>query len=101
MALTTTRPPGRYTALAPDDLAEELRALPGWRVESGHLVKTVEVPDIWTLLERVNAVEEELDHHSVVTLDTGRLTFSVWTHVRPGLTRADVDLAQQIDHLLH
>ena len=100
MAVTTTRPPSRYQTLSSDDLADALGALAGWRIEDGHLVRTVQVGDVWTLLERVRAVERELDHHSVVTLDAGRLTFSVWTHVRPSLTAADVALARRIDHLL-
>ena len=101
MTLTTTRPTGRYAPLTSDDLHEALHALPGWRVDGGHLVTTVQPADVWTLLERVSSVEEELHHHSVVTLDAGKVTFSVWTHVRPCLTTADVALARGIDPLLH
>ena len=87
----------RYATLTDDALAEALRALPGWSVDAGHLVRAVHPADPWTLLERVHEVEERLDHHSLVTLDHGEVVFSVWTHVRPHLTAADVELARSID----
>jgi pterin-4a-carbinolamine dehydratase len=76
----------RYATLTVEALADALRSLPGWTLEQGHLVRRVAVRDPWRLLERVSQVELELDHHSVVALDRGQLVFSVWTHVRPGLT---------------
>jgi 4a-hydroxytetrahydrobiopterin dehydratase len=87
----------RYTTLTVDALADALRSLPGWAVEHGHLVRRVAVRDPWRLLERVSQVEVELDHHSVVALDRGALVFSVWTHVKPGLTTVDVELAHRIE----
>jgi 4a-hydroxytetrahydrobiopterin dehydratase len=100
MTLTTTRPSGGYAVLSADELAKALPSLPGWRFDGGRLLRTVEGAEVWTLLERVSEVERELDHHSVVTLERGRLTFSVWTHVRPGLTAVDLALARRIDQLL-
>ena len=89
----------RYATLTVEGLADALRGLPGWVVEQGHLVRRVRVRDPWRLLERVSQVESELDHHSVVALDRGELVFSVWTHVRPGLTAVDVELAHRIDEV--
>jgi 4a-hydroxytetrahydrobiopterin dehydratase len=89
----------RYATLTVEALADALRSLPGWVVEQGHLVRRVPVRDPWRLLERVSQVELELDHHSVVALDRGELVFSVWTHVRRGLTAVDVELAHRIDEV--
>ena len=89
----------RYATLTVEALADALRSLPGWVVEQGHLVRRLPVRDPWRLLERVSQVELELDHHSVVALDHGQLVFSVWTHVRPGLTSVDVELAHRIDEV--
>ena len=89
----------RYATLTVDALADALRSLPGWAVEQGHLVRRLAVRDPWRLLERVSQVELELDHHSVVALDRGELVFSVWTHVRPGRTSVDVELARRIDEV--
>jgi 4a-hydroxytetrahydrobiopterin dehydratase len=87
----------RYATLTVEALADALRTLPGWALEQGHLVRRLAVRDPWRLLERVSQVELELDHHSVVALDHGEVVFSVWTHVRPGLTPVDVELAHRID----
>ena len=89
----------RYRTLTVDALADALRGLPGWAVEQGHLVRRVAVRGPWGVLERVAKVELELDHRSVVALDRGQLVFSVWTHVRPGLTAVDVELAHRIDEV--
>ena len=89
----------RYATLTVEALADALRGLPGWVVEQGRLVRRLPVVDPWRLLERVSQVERELDHHSVVALDRGELVFSVWTHVRPGLTAVDVELAHRIDEV--
>ena len=89
----------RYATLTAEALGEALRELPGWSLDHGHLVRAVRATDPWGLLERVHAVEERLDHHSVVALDRGEVVFSVWTHVRPSLTRADVELAHSIDEV--
>ena len=89
----------RYATLTVEALADALRSLPGWAVEQGHLVRRLAVRDPWGVLERVSQVELELDHHSVVALDRGQLVFSVWTHVRPGLTAVDVELAHRIDEV--
>ncbi len=87
----------RYATLTVEALADALRGLPGWSLDSGHLVRAVSALDPWRLLQRVHEAEEQLDHHSLVTLDCGRVVFSVWTHVRSGLTAADVELAHRID----
>ena len=88
----------RYVPLGADALAAGLRELPGWRCLDGRrLVRTVLPDDLWTLLERVVAVEEELDHHTEVTLDSGAVTFTLWTHVRDAVTAADLELARRLD----
>ncbi len=90
----------RYAPLGLDALASSLRELPGWHCEGGkRLVRTVVPDDLWTLLQRVVDVEEDLDHHTEVTLEDGTVTFTLWTHVRDAVTAADVELARRIDQL--
>lgn len=89
----------RAATLTVEALSDALRGLPGWVLDQGHLVRRVAARDPWRLLERVSQVELELDHHSVVALDRGDVVFSVWTHVRPGLTPVDVELAHRIDEV--
>lgn len=90
---------GRYAPLDLEALAAALRELPGWRCDGARLVRTVVPQDLWVLLQRVVDVEEELDHHTEVTLEDGAVTFTLWTHVRDVVTAADVELARRIDQL--
>ena len=90
----------RYAVLTVEELAQGLRELPDWSLEGGRLVREVRTGDPWPLLERVHRVEDELDHHSLVVLTGGAVVFRVWTHVRPGLTRADLLLAAGIEDAL-
>lgn len=89
----------RYTPVSVEALAGALRELPGWRCDGSRLIRTVRPRDLWSLLEQVVAVEEELDHHTDVTLDNGTVTFTLWTHVRDAVTMADLELARRLDQI--
>ena len=89
----------RYTPLNVEALAAGLRELPGWRCDGSRLMRTLRTRDLWALLEQVVEVEEELDHHAEVTLDSGAVTFTLWTHVRDAVTAADLELAQRLDRV--
>jgi len=87
----------RYEVLSDDELARALADLPGWHGDTSRITRTVAPQDLWALLERVAAAEAELDHHTVVDLDRGTVTFTLWTHVRDAVTAADVALARRIN----
>lgn len=87
----------RYAPLGAEAIASALRELHGWTCDGHRLLRTVSPQDLWTLLEQVVAVEDELDHHTQVTLDCGTVTFALWTHVRDAVTAADVELARRLD----
>lgn len=87
----------RNQPLAPDELATALGELPGWVGDTRRISRTVLPRDLWGLLERVAAAEAELDHHTVVDLERGTVTFALWTHVRDAVTDADVALAHRIN----
>lgn len=89
----------RYSPLSREAVAGALAELPGWRCVEDRLVRTVRPRDVWALLERVVEVEEELDHHTDVTLDAGAVTFTLWTHVRNAVTLADLELARRLDSI--
>ena len=87
----------RYEVLSDDELARALADLPGWHGDASRITRTVAPQDLWALLERVAAAEAQLDHHTVVDLDRGTVTFTLWTHVRDAVTVADVALARRIN----
>ena len=87
----------RYAPLGRDAVAGALSELPGWRCDGNRLIRTVHPRNLWALLEQVVDVEEELDHHTEVTLESGTVTFTLWTHVRDAITLADLELARRLD----
>ena len=86
-----------YEAVDEATLARLLAELPGWRGDTRRITRTVAPQDLWTLLERVADAEAGLDHHTVVDLEDGTVTFTLWTHVRDAVTHADVELARRIN----
>ena len=90
----------RYAPLSASDVAAVLPGLPGWTGDTRRLLLDVVVRDADALLRDVAAVEAELDHHAEVERIGPALSFRVWTHVRDAVTRADVELAERISHLV-
>ena len=97
---TTTRVPGQYRPLSDVEVRAGLAHLPGWHGDCRRIARTVNPRDLWSLLERIAAVEEDLDHHTVVDLDAGTVTFAVWTHDRDCVTPTDLELAGRINELI-
>lgn len=93
-------PPRAYSVLSAEDLAAALAELPGWHGDTRRIARTVAPSDLWDLLERVAAAEADLDHHTVVDLDAGTVTFAVWTHARDAVTVADLELARRINDVI-
>lgn len=98
--MVTTSSSRAYLPLPPAELATALAGLPGWQGDTHRLRCTVHPADPWAALEQVAACEAELDHHTVVELDAGAVTFVLWTHVRDAVTGVDVELAGQISRVL-
>jgi 4a-hydroxytetrahydrobiopterin dehydratase len=89
-----------YRVLEPAELSAALATMPDWHGDTRRIARTVRPRDLWSLLENVADAEEDLDHHTVVDLDAGTVTFSVWTHVCDAVTAADLELAQRIDAVI-
>ena len=91
--------------MSPQPLTEEELAdldLPGWHVESGHLVRLVEAPDFPTAIAWVVAVAdaaEEADHHPDIDIRWRRFTLRLRTHSADALTDLDVTLARRINEI--
>ena len=89
--------------LLPDDVAAQLRDLPGWSLEDDKLVRTVHLRDFAAALDLVVAVgaeAEELNHHPDIDVRYDVVRLALWTHVAGGVTQYDVELAHRISALL-
>ena len=96
--------PGVSRELLSDaQVAEGLRRTPHFRREGKALVATIETESFLKGLELVNQIApiaEQMDHHPDVQLTWPRVTFTLMTHDRGGITRWDFRLAAEIERLL-
>ncbi|NBM18003.1 4a-hydroxytetrahydrobiopterin dehydratase [Streptomyces sp. GC420] len=87
--------------LPPEEIEERLRKLPGWSVEDGKLTRTYRLRKhlpAAAMAVHVAAIQEELNHHSDLTLGYNTLTLAVHTHSAGGaLTHLDFDLATRVE----
>lgn len=84
------------------ELEAALEALPGWRLEDGALLRVLPLRayvDGVVLVQAIAAVAEELDHHPELTLTYGALAVRSSTHLPPGISSLDLELARRVDAL--
>jgi len=83
-------------------IAERLRALPGWYFED-KTVRRVYKTDGWpTTLMLVNAIgfaAEAADHHPDLSVTWGKITVKLSTHSAGGITDKDFELARRIEEI--
>jgi pterin-4a-carbinolamine dehydratase len=74
-----------------------------WRLEGGHLVREVALPDYQHGVDLVvaqGALAASLDHHATLTLGYATLRVDLWTHDRGAITALDVRFATAFDELV-
>ncbi len=89
--------------LSPDAAQSLLDPLPGWKIESGELVRTFEFKDFATALAFVNRVgelAEQFGHHPDIDIRYNRVRLALVTHSAGGLTEKDFELASRIQTLV-
>ncbi|MFR9798827.1 4a-hydroxytetrahydrobiopterin dehydratase [Streptomyces sp. MS06] len=90
-------------ALSQQDLEERLAELPGWSLDGGRLARSYRLPDHFAataLVVHVARVQEELNHHSDLTLGYNTVSLAVQTHSAGGaVTALDVELARRVEQL--
>jgi 4a-hydroxytetrahydrobiopterin dehydratase len=89
-------------ALSLQDTQTRVRALPGWQIESGELVRTFTFKDFLSSIDFVNQIAkyaEGAGHHPDIDIRYNRVRIALMTHDAGGLTEKDFDLAQEIGKL--
>jgi len=89
--------------LSAAEIGRRLAALPDWRLDEGHLVRTVETRDFRSALDLVTRIADPadaLDHHPDVAIHWNVLTLTLWTHASGGITERDFRLVAEIDRIL-
>jgi 4a-hydroxytetrahydrobiopterin dehydratase len=91
------------TVISSEDAERRLTSLPGWKIESGELVKTFTFKDFREALAFVNKVGEAAEaagHHPDIDIRYNRVRLALVTHDAGGLTEKDFKLASGANTLL-
>jgi 4a-hydroxytetrahydrobiopterin dehydratase len=86
--------------LSEDQIAEKLKALPGWEYKNNAISKTFKFKEFLhgiEFVQKVAEIAEAADHHPDITINYTRVTFSCSTHDAGGVTDKDFKLAQNIE----
>lgn len=90
-------------ALSEEQIQEALAGLEGWSFDGRSITRTYSLPGhvpAAAMTVHVAAVQEELDHHSEMTLGYDKLSVSVTTHSAGSrVTRKDIELARRIEDI--
>ncbi|MEU9295086.1 MULTISPECIES: 4a-hydroxytetrahydrobiopterin dehydratase [unclassified Streptomyces] len=87
--------------LSQKEIEDRLRELPGWSVEDDRLTRVYRLGDHFAataLVVHVARIQQELDHHSDLTLGYNTVSLSVNTHSAGGaVTEKDFELAERVE----
>ncbi len=86
--------------LDPEQIAERLKALPGWEYKNNAIGKMFRFKEYLhgiEFVQKVAEIAEAADHHPDITINYTRVTFSCSTHDAGGVTDKDFKLADNIE----
>jgi 4a-hydroxytetrahydrobiopterin dehydratase len=89
--------------LSQKEIEDRLAELPGWSLDAGRLTRSYRLASHFAataLVIHVAQVQEELDHHSDLTLGYNTVSLAVNTHSAGGaVTDLDFELARRVEDL--
>ncbi|MGC4983592.1 MULTISPECIES: 4a-hydroxytetrahydrobiopterin dehydratase [unclassified Streptomyces] len=89
--------------LEPKEIEERLVELPGWSLDGDRLARTYRLGTHFAataMVVHIAQVQEELGHHSDLTLGYNTIALTVNTHsVGGAVTVLDFDLARRVEEL--
>ncbi|MFD4527990.1 4a-hydroxytetrahydrobiopterin dehydratase [Streptomyces sp. NPDC058470] len=89
--------------LAQKEIEEQLADLPGWSLDGDRLARTYRLGSHFAataLVVHIAQVQDELDHHSDLTLGYNTVALTVNTHsVGGAVTELDFQLARRVEEL--
>jgi 4a-hydroxytetrahydrobiopterin dehydratase len=93
---------GKRAVLAGTEIEGALRLLPGWKVESGKLRRSLVFPsfrEAFAFMTGVALIAEKMNHHPEWSNVYNRVTIDLTTHDAGGITALDVELAEQAEKI--
>ncbi|WP_416977455.1 4a-hydroxytetrahydrobiopterin dehydratase [Streptomyces sp. T028] len=90
--------------LSQKEIADRLSELPGWAVDGDRLTRSYRLPSHFAataLVVHVARIQDELDHHSDLTLGYNTVSLAVNTHsVGGAVTELDFELARRVEEVV-
>ncbi|MFI5961954.1 4a-hydroxytetrahydrobiopterin dehydratase [Streptomyces asoensis] len=87
--------------LSQKEIEERLSELPGWSLDDGRLTRVYRLASHFaavSLVVHVARIQDELDHHSELTLGYDTVSLAVNTHsAGDAVTGLDVELARRVE----
>ncbi|NUK04673.1 4a-hydroxytetrahydrobiopterin dehydratase [Streptomyces lunaelactis] len=89
--------------LSQKEIEDRLRELPGWTLEGDRIARAYRLPTHFAaaaMAVHIARIQDELNHHSDLTLGYNTLALSVNSHDAGGaVTEKDFDLAQRVEQI--
>jgi 4a-hydroxytetrahydrobiopterin dehydratase len=89
--------------LSQEEIGHRLAELPGWSLTDGRLTRSYRLGSHFAataMVVHIARTQEELDHHSDLTLGYNTVSLTVHTHSAGGaLTEKDFELARRVEEL--
>lgn len=88
--------------LSAEEIAERLAELPGWSLDGDRLARTYRLSSHFgatAMVVHIAQVQEELNHHSDLTLGYNTVSLTVNTHTVGAVTELDFKLAHRVEQL--
>ncbi|MEU1053860.1 4a-hydroxytetrahydrobiopterin dehydratase [Streptomyces sp. NPDC005876] len=86
-----------------EEIEERLAALPGWSLDGDRITRSYRLAShsaATAMVVHIAQVQDELDHHSDLTLGYDTVSLSVHTHSAGGaVTGKDLELARRVEEL--
>lgn len=85
------------------EIAEKLKALPGWICENNALQRSYKTNGWGSTLMVVNAIGflcESAGHHPDLTVSWSSVGVRLWTHSADGITDKDFETARRIEQMV-
>ncbi|MBT2442494.1 4a-hydroxytetrahydrobiopterin dehydratase [Streptomyces sp. ISL-36] len=89
--------------LSQKEIEDRLRELPGWSLTGDRIARTYRLGDHFAataLVVHVAQIQQELDHHSDLTLGYNTVSVSMNTHsAGDAVTEKDFELAERVESI--
>lgn len=89
--------------LSQKEIEDRLAELPGWALDGDRIARSYRLASHFAataMVVHIAQVQEELDHHSDLTLGYNTISLTVHTHAADGaVTERDFDLARRVEEL--